>query len=105
MSMIRGLNMTSKASLKQFCLLTSNGDVDKASKMYDFLVKDMDGLPTFDPVKPTAMQNIKTTATDIFSFLKENGDEIQQGIDIIRSMFGKGGHTSNVTHEELPPIN
>ena len=34
--MIRAINPTSKASLKMQCLLVSNGDIDKAERLYDF---------------------------------------------------------------------
>lgn len=104
--MIGGLNITSKASLKQFCLLATQCNVGEAEKLYDFLTKDMEELPMFDPVKPTVMQNVKTTAGDIFSFLKNNKDDIVQGVDFIRSMFGKGGTPpTDVPPTSLPPIN
>ena len=108
LKVLPNLNISSKASLKQFCLLATKCDVEQAEKLYTFLMKDMDELPMFDPVKPTTMQNIKTTATDVFSFIKENGNEIQQGVAIIRGLFGKGA--APVTEvppvvEPIPPIN
>ena len=102
------MSISSKASLKQFCLFATKCDVDEAERLYNFLIKDMDELPMFDPVKPTTMQSIKATATDVLSFFKENGNEIQQGVALIRGMFGKGtvsvGEVPPVT-EPLPPIN
>lgn len=108
LKVLPNLNISSKASLKQFCLLATKCDVEQAEKLYTFLMKDMDELPMFDPVKPTTMQSIKATATDVLSFFKENGNEIQQGVALIRGMFGKGtmsvGEVPPVT-EPLPPIN
>ena len=108
LKVLPNLNISSKASLKQFCLLATKCDVEQAERLYEFLIKDMDELPMFDPVKPTAMQNIKATATDVLSFFKENGNEIQQGVALIRGMFGKGAapitEVPPVT-EPLPPIN
>ena len=102
------LSITSKASLKQFCLLATKCDVEQAEKLYNFLIKDMDELPMFDPQKPTVLDNIKGTAGGVFSFLKENKDDIMQGVGFIRSMFGKGGAEAPLIEspiEPLPPIN
>ena len=107
-SMMAGLTITSKASLKQFCLLSTQCNVKEATELYNFLIKDMDELPMFDPVQPTVMQNIKTTATDVLSFFKENGNEIAQGVQLVRGMFGKGGVQAapiETPIEPLPPIN
>ena len=38
--MIPNLRPTSKAALKQQCLLIANGDIDKAIKLYDFMIKN-----------------------------------------------------------------
>ena len=42
MDEIAKINPTSKAALKQQCLYLASLDIDKAEKMYDFLVKNMD---------------------------------------------------------------
>lgn len=108
MKALPNLNITSKASLKQFCLLATKCDVEQAERLYEFLIKDMDELPMFDPVQPTVMQNIKATANDVLSFFKENGNEISQGVQLIRGMFGKGGVPAppiEPSVEPLPPIN
>lgn len=108
MKALPNLNITSKASLKQFCLLATKCDVEQAERLYEFLIKDMEELPMFDPVQPTVMQNIKTTANDVLAFFKENGNEIAQGVQIVRGMFGKGGVPASPIEtpiEPLPPIN
>lgn len=107
MKAMPNLNITSKASLKQFCLLATKCDIEQAEKMYDFLIKDMDELPMFDPIQPTVMQNIKTTANDVLSFFRENGNEIAQGVQLVRGMFGKGAAPTPIEPpvEPLPPIN
>lgn len=100
--MIPRLNPTSKASLKQQCLFIAEGDVDKASRLYDFMIKDMDDLPLFDPIQPTTMQQVKETASSTFQWVKENKDDIMGWVGFFRGMIGKGG-SSEVT--PLPPIN
>ena len=108
-SMMAGLTITSKASLKQFCLLSTQCNVKEAAELYDFLIKDMDELPMFDPVKPTTMESIKATAGDIFSFIKENQDGIAQGVDFIKSVFSKRAAAvsspNSIPANPLPPIN
>lgn len=92
----------SKASLKQQCLLISEGDIDKATKLYEFYIKDMEDLPTFDPIQPTTMQQVKETASSTFQWVKENKDDIMDWVGFFRGMFSKGG-ASEAT--PLPPIN
>ena len=103
--MIPNLRPTSKASLKMQCLLTCNGDLDKAAKLYDFMIKDMEDLPMFDVQPPTAMQQVKETIGQSMGWLKENQNEIMQGIEWIRSMFGKGGGMPPSGATPIPPIN
>lgn len=97
---------TSKASLKSQCLLLSKGRVEEAEKLYDFYIKDMDGLPMFDIVPPSTVQNVKETALNIFGWVKENKDDIIQGIDFIRSLKNGSPISSvNTDTPPLPPIN
>lgn len=88
--MIPIIRPTSKAALKIQCLTSCQGDVEKASKLYDFLIKDMEDLPTLDVPQPTTMQQVKESVGQGFNWLKENQNDIIQGVQWIRSMFGKG---------------
>ena len=109
MNMVQNMNITSKASLKQFCIVASKGDLDEADRLYNYFIKDMEDLPMFDPVPPNWMEKTKNAANGIFGFIKENQDGIVQGIDFIRGMFGKGGVPNVPAGAEptppLPPIN
>lgn len=100
--MLQHLRPTSKASLKQQCLLLSNGDIDKAERLYDFMAKDMPDLPMYDPVQPTTMQQVKQTAVETFGWINENQETIMNWVGIIRNLFGKGGTPPQAP---LPPIN
>ena len=106
--MMNGLNITSKAALKQFCLLATQCNVKEATELYEFLIKDLDELPMLDPVKPTAVQNIKNVATDVFNFFRDNKEGISESVDFVKAMFGKGGVPAapiETPTEPLPPIN
>lgn len=102
--MMSSYKPTSKSSLKQFCLLTAKGDVKQAMELYDFMIKDMEDLPVFDPVPPTFIDNAKSTVTGILGFVQENKDGIGQVADIVRAILGKRGSAA-VVSEALPPIN
>ena len=104
--MIRAINPTSKASLKMQCLLVSNGDIDKAERLYDFMAKDMQDLPMFDPVQPTTLQQVKQTAAETFGWINENQDTIMNWVGMIRGMFSKGVPPAGASPQgPLPPIN
>lgn len=104
--MIRAIQPTSKASLKMQCLLVCNGDIEKAERLYDFMSKGLDDLPTFDNVPPTTMQQIKDGAVNTLAWLNENQEQVMNWVGIIKNMFGKGGGGSvPPTNAPLPPIN
>ena len=104
MESIAMIKPTSKASLKQTCLFMSNLDVDKAEKMYNFLVKDMDGIPDVEPSAKPFIQNLGEQANGVFGWLRENQDMIGQAVDFIKGIVSsrKGGVPPATP---LPPIN
>lgn len=104
MQMAQQFTPTSKAALKQFCIMASKGDVDEATKLYNFYIEGMEDLPMFDPVPPSMMDKVKGTADGIFGFIRENQDGIMQGVELIRSLTGKG-KTVEAAASALPPIN
>ena len=95
---------TSKASLKQTCLFMSNLDVDKAEKMYNFLVKDMDGIPDLEPATRPFLQNVGEQANGIMGWFRENKDMFGQAADFVKGIIAsrKGGVPPTTP---LPPIN
>lgn len=86
--MIQGIKPTSKASLKLQCLFATKGDIDEARKLYDFFAEDIPSLPDFDPAPRDWMDNTKQTASDLFSWFKENQNGIATGYEMIRQMTG-----------------
>ena len=102
--MIAQFRPLSKSSLKHQCLVMAEGDVDKAERLYDFMIKDMEDLQTFDVVPPSTMQQVKDGAVNTMNWIKENKNDIMDWVGFIRSMFGKGGDTPS-GGAPLPPIN
>ena len=109
MEFIRSYIPTSKAQLIQVAMWYHNGNVEKAQEMVDFYTKNMQ-LPDFDPIAPTFMQQVKSNASDIYGWIKENQGDIVQGYQLIYSIIkNKGalpvGEPTGTVVEPLPPIN
>ena len=109
MEFIRSYIPTSKAQLIQVAMWYYNGSVEKAQEMVDFYTKNMQ-LPDFDPIAPTFMQQVKSNASDIYGWIKENQGDIVQGYQLIYSIIkNKGalpvGEPTGTVVEPLPPIN
>lgn len=102
MEAIGMIKPTSKASLKQTCLFLSNLDVDKAAKMYDFLVKDMQGIPDVEPETRPFIQSFGEQASTIVGWFRDNRDMIGDGIAFIQNIVSK---KPSVSAAPLPPIN
>lgn len=105
MDLVGMIRPTSKAALKQQCLFLSNLDVEKAEKMYDFLIKDMEEIPAVEPASRSFMQNFGDQANGVVGWLRENKDVLGQGVDFVRGLIAarKGGVAP--ASEPLPPIN
>ena len=93
---------TSRTALKQQCLILSNLDVDKAEKMYDFLVKDITGLPDVDPAARSFIETFGEHASSVLSWFRENQDMLSQGADLIRGIASKRNVVPS--SNPLPPI-
>ena len=103
MKMVQGYRPTSKASLKQFCLVATQCKVEEAEKLYDFLIKDMEDLPMFDPEPKTWVDNTKSAVGDILGFIKENQDTLAQGYELIRSIAAARGKNLPSIGGAVPP--
>ena len=109
MEFIQNFVPTSKAQLLQVAMFYSNGDLKKAQEMFDFYAKNLE-LPNFDPVTPTFMQQVKSGASDLFTWIKENQGDLVNGYELIRSIIqNKGalpeGAAMPQPAEQLPSIN
>ena len=104
MNMIANIRPTSKVTLKMQCLAAAKYNVDEASKLYDFLCRDLNDLPTFDVMPPSTMQQIKDGAVQTFGWINQNQDTIMNWIGVIKDMFGKGGNGNNMPPTQAAPI-
>ena len=108
MEFLKSYIPTSKAQLLQVAMFFNKGDISKAQEMFDFYSKNLE-LPDFVPVNPTFMQQIKGTASGIFSWIKENQGDLVQGYQFIQSVIQNKGVIPQIAPEtvdaQLPPIN
>ena len=106
MEFIQNYVPTSKAQLIQVAMWYHNGNVEKAQEMVDFYTKNMT-LPDFDPVAPTLMQQIRGGVSDLYSWIKENQEDLVQGYQFIQGIIKNKGSIVPETPAEtpLPPIN
>lgn len=108
MAFLQNFVPTSKANLMQVAMYLNKGDVSKAQEFVDFYAKNLD-LPDFDPVEPSFMQQLKSGASDIFSWIKENQGDIVQGYQFIQGIIKNKGMLPDITPQipdtPLPPIN
>lgn len=113
LEMIQAIKPTSRATLKMQCLFAAKGDIDEATRLYDYFAKDMPALPDYDAPVPTWLDNTKDVASGIVGWLGQNKDTLAQGYEIIRGITGNrlpplmGGIADNPTPpaDPLPPIN
>ena len=96
---------TSKATLKMQTLYLCNLNVEKAEKMYDFLVKGMENLPDVEPASRSFIENFGEQASGIISWLRENQDMLGQGVDFIKGIIASRKGTPIPPSSPLPPIN
>ena len=92
--MLQAIRPTSKSTLKMQCLFVCKGDIDEASRLYDYFAKDMPELPDYDPVQPTWVDSTKDVAGSFVKWIGNNRNGIMQGYEIIRAMTGN----------RLPPL-
>jgi len=107
MEFIQNYVPTSKAQLLQVAMYFNKGDIQKAQEMFDFYAKNLD-LPDFDPVSPTFMQQVRSNAADLFTWIKENQEDLVNGYSLIRSIISNKGVIATDTPtagNPLPNIN
>ena len=82
---------TSKAELKIRCLQAAKFDVAEAEKLYNFMIKDMEELPMFEPQRQSVIMQTKEVIVDGLKWANENQEQIFNWVGFIKSLFNKGG--------------
>lgn len=103
MEFIQNYVPTSKAQLLQVAMFLNKGNIEKAQEMFDFYAKNLD-LPDFDPVEPTFMQQVRTNASDLFSWIKSNQSDIVNGYQFIQSLIANKGALPSITEDPVEPL-
>ena len=93
---------TSKSALKRECLYLCNLNVEKAERMYDFLVKGMEGIPDVEPEAKSFIRNFGEQANGVLGWLRENRDMLGDSVNFIRGIVSRKGAAPATP---LPPIN
>lgn len=96
---------TSKMSLKVSCIRACGNDIEKAEKLYDFFAKDIANLPDFDVKPPSAFEQVKGIAGDIFGWVEQNQDKLVGAYNFIQNV--RGGTpivTTGAPPAGVPPI-
>ena len=79
-----------------------NLNVEKAEKMYDFLIKGMENIPEVEPASKPFIQNFGEQANGVIGWLRENKDMLKEGAAFIQGIFSKNKPAPTTP---LPPIN
>ena len=103
MEFIQNYVPTSKAQLLQVAMYMNKGNIEKAQEMYDFYARNLD-LPDFDPVTPTFIQQMKSSASDLFSWIKSNQGDIVNGYQFIQSIIANKGALPQITEDPVEPL-
>ena len=100
---LEAMKPTSKSALKRECLYLCHLDIDKAERMYDFLVKGMEGIPDVEPEAKGFLKNLGEQAGGVLGWLRDNKDMLEEGAGFIRGLLARKG--GGPAAPPLPPIN
>jgi len=97
---------TSKMALKASCIRACGGDIDKAEKLYDFYMKDIESIPDFDVRPPSTFEQIKGMAGDVFGWIEQNQDKLVGAYNFIQAARGGApiGAAAGAPPAGVPPI-
>jgi hypothetical protein len=106
---LRMINPSSKISLKMSCLASCKGDVEQATKLYNFLAEGVESMPDFDVAPISTFDQIKQGANQLFGWIKQNKDELVQGYNFIQSLRGgapinAAPTPTNIPTTTIPPL-
>lgn len=94
---------TSKIALKTSCIRACNGDIEKASKLYDFFAKDLANLPDFDVAPQTMIEQAKNMIGGTLSWIDNNQDKLVGYYNLFQMIRG-GQSIPIVSPKVAPPV-
>lgn len=83
------------------CLQSVGGDVAKAQELYNFLCDGIESIPDYPVPQPTMMQQVTSTANGVFSWLKENQDDIMGIVNFVKQLRGSA---PTIPQADIPPL-
>jgi hypothetical protein len=100
------LDITSKMGLKVSCLKACDNNVDEALKLFNYMMEGVTQIPDFPTVPPTTFEQIKRGAGDLFSWVKQNRDDIFQAWQFVKTMRQGNApvEPTNVEPTDIPPL-
>ena len=90
------LMTSSKDALKRSALFISGGDINAATEIYDFFVRDIPNMPDFDQPEQSGYDRTKETITGVLSWLDANQEKLMGYYNLFRSMRSNSGN--------IPPL-
>jgi hypothetical protein len=106
---LRMINPSSKISLKMSCLASCKGDIEQATKLYNFLADGIESIPDFDVAPISTFDQIKQGAGQLFGWIKQNKQELIDGYNFVQSLRGNSPIASqsseqNIVPQDIPPL-
>lgn len=104
---LRMIDPSSKITLKMSCVQAANGDMAKATELYDFFTKDLE-LPDYPVPQPTAVQKFTQQAESLFGWIEQNGDKFMKGYNMIQMIRGGNpipmAQAAETAANAIPPL-
>lgn len=97
------ISTASKFDLRVSCIQACRGDVGEAERLYKFLAEGLEDLPDLTPTPPTAFEQIRQGAAQLFTFLRDNRDDITQAVAYVQTLRGHAPQTTEAA-ADLPPL-
>ncbi len=94
---------TSKMALKASCIRACGNDIQKATELYDFFIKDMTTLPDFDIVPPSMMTQVKDFIGNALGWIDQNQEKIMGYYHFFQQLKSGQGNTITEQPSEIPP--
>lgn len=90
------LDVNSKIGLKLSCLKACNNDVEKAGKLFAYMMDGVSEIPDFPVPSPSTYEQIKQGAGQFFGWVKDNREDLIQAWQFFKNI--------KPAKEDIPPL-